>query len=91
MIDSDRHSPFSNTCIYSPRHLMRLLIAKITIDRVEKFDKLSSAKLGFLLIHQTLIPPNFHHLWYTFLLTHIGFSTLSIYIGNDNEKLLYCH
>ena len=36
LIDSDRHLPFSNTCIYThylaPRRLMRLLSAKITID-----------------------------------------------------------
>ena len=43
---------------------MRLLSAKITIDRVEKFAKLSSAKLISLLIRQTLIPPNFRHLRY---------------------------
>ena len=43
---------------------MRLLSAKITIDHVEKFAKLSSAKLISLLIRQTLIPPNFRHLRY---------------------------
>ena len=46
---------------------MGLLSAKITINRVEKFATLSSAKLISLLIHQTLIPPNFRRLWYYFL------------------------
>ena len=35
---------------------MQLLIAKITIDRVEKFAKLSSVKLISLLIRQTYSP-----------------------------------
>ena len=43
---------------------MCLLSAKITIDRVEKFAKVSSAKLISLLIRQTLIPPNFRRLQY---------------------------
>ena len=43
---------------------MWLLSAKITIDCVEKLAKLSSTKLISLLIRQTLIPPNFRHLWY---------------------------
>ena len=67
MIDSDCHLPYSNTCIYSlfgtalPH---RLLSAKLTINCVEKFAKLSSAKLTSLLIPQTLMPPNFHRLQY---------------------------
>ena len=52
VIDSDRH----------PRHVYiltvwHLLIAKITINGMEKFAKLSSAKL-------ISFPPNFRRLWY---------------------------
>ena len=55
----DRYPQFSNTCSLAPRRLMWLLSAKITINCVEKFAKLSSAKLISLLICQTLISPNF--------------------------------
>ena len=64
-IDSDRYPPFSNACMthcLAPRHLMGLLSAKIAIDRMDKFAKLSSTKLISLLIRQTLISPNFHRL-----------------------------
>ena len=40
---------------------------------VEKFAKLSSAKLISLLIRQTLIPPNFRRLRYTFQMLHLTF------------------
>ena len=76
---------------------MQLLIAKITIDRVEKFAKLFSAKLISLLIRQTLVPPNFRR---------YGISTIDIiftyryittcvhvviyqYYRNNQFKMLY--
>ena len=74
VIDIDCHPPFSNKCMYThclaPRRLMRLLTAKITIDRVEKFAKLSSAKLISLLIHQTLILQTFIVYGIYFFVTH---------------------
>ena len=51
-----------NTHCLAPCHLMRLLRMKIIINLMEKFAKLSSAKLVSLLIRQTLIPPNFRRL-----------------------------
>ena len=55
---------------------MWLLSAKITIDLVVKFAKLSSAKLVSLLICQTLIPPNFRRLRYVSLIS-IAYQSLS--------------
>ena len=59
VIDSDSHPPFSNTCIYSLFGTAPPHATFKCIDCVEKFTKLSSTKLIFLLIRQTLIPPNF--------------------------------